>query len=300
MARRGRRRKGTIDSAAFTAIVPVLALLPAWFASMSLLWLVTSVFFDTPYAAFMFVAALGSVVMFLPLTQRLFVTRMLGVRNPDDHERRRLNGASRIVAAAAGTPQRRFVFGVEETREVNAFACGGHILVVSSFALTALDDEELTGVVAHEFSHHLGAHTIGLSLAQWFSLPVLLFARFGDVCTSVAAGPVEKLRSRPGAERHLARVIEAGLAGFSWLFNATLLVAQRLNDFVGRDAEFRADRRVVELGFGRQLSRALTHVASRDVSAIGRSRTERVFSSHPPARTRIARIEALLRSRRRQ
>ena len=83
------------------------------------------------------------------------------------------------------------------------------------------------------------------------------------------------------------------------MFNSTLSVARNVNDFVGRDAEFFADRRVVELGFGRQLSRALAHVAPRDEGTIGRSRLDRVYSSHPPARTRIARIDALLRSRRR-
>jgi len=278
-----RRRKTFIDSSALTA--------------MSLIWVVVAIPFDTSYVTFIGTAALASVVMFLPATQRIFVTRMLGVRTPERHERRRLDTAARMVLAAARTPKRRFVFAIDESSDVNAFACGGHILVVSSFALDKLDDDELLGVVAHEFSHHLGAHTVGLSFAQWFSLPVLLFARLGEFTRKVARSPLRRLEAMEGAARHIARALDVVLRGFSWLFGATLVTAQRLNDLVGRDAEFHADRRVVELGFGRQLSRALTHVAARDGSSIGRSRHERIFSSHPPARTRIARIEALLRSR---
>lgn len=292
-----RRRKTFIDSSALTAIVPVLALLPAWLAAMSLIWFVVAIPFDTSYVTFIGTAALASVVMFLPATQRIFVTRMLGVRTPERDERRRLDTAARMVLAAARTPKRRFVFAIDESSDVNAFACGGHILVVSSFALDKLDDDELLGVVAHEFSHHLGAHTVGLSFAQWFSLPVLLFARLGEFTRKVARSPLRRLEAMEGAARHIARALDVVLRGFSWLFGATLVTAQRLNDLVGRDAEFHADRRVVELGFGRQLSRSLTHVAARDGSSIGRSRHERIFSSHPPARTRIARIEALLRSR---
>lgn len=292
-----RRRKTFIDSSALTAIVPVLALLPAWLSAMSLIWVVVAIPFDTSYVTFIGTAALASVVMFLPATQRIFVTRMLGVRTPERDERRRLDTAARMVLAAARTPKRRFVFAIDESSDVNAFACGGHILVVSSFALDKLDDDELLGVVAHEFSHHLGAHTVGLSFAQWFSLPVLLFARLGEFTRKVARSPLRRLEAMEGAARHIARALDVVLRGFSWLFGATLVTAQRLNDLVGRDAEFHADRRVVELGFGRQLSRALTHVAARDGSSIGRSRHERIFSSHPPARTRIARIEALLRSR---
>jgi len=297
LERVARRRRTFIDSSALTAVVPVVALLPAWLAATSLIWFVVSIPFDTSYLFFIITTALASVVMFLPVTQRIFVTRMLGVRTPDAEERRRLDVAARMVLAAARTPKRHFVLAIDESGDVNAFACGGHILVVSSFALDNLDDDELLGVVAHEFSHHLGAHTVGLSFAQWFSLPVLLFARLGEFMRRTARAPLRRLAATSGIAQHVARTLNVTLSGFSWLFGATLVTAQRLNDLVGRDAEFHADRRVVELGFGRQLSRALTHVAARDGSSVGRSRHERIFSSHPPARTRIARIEALLRSR---
>ena len=45
--------------------------------------------------------------------------------------------------------------------ELNAFACGGHLVVVTTFAIDELPEHELAGVLAHELSHHLGMHTVG-------------------------------------------------------------------------------------------------------------------------------------------
>lgn len=294
-----RKSRGRVDSSALTAVIPVVALLPAWFVATSLCFAIASIPFDPGYLTFMLIAAGGSVVMFVPLTQRLFVTRLLGVRSPTRDEAKRLEAAVRVVGAAAGNPDRRFVLAVDESDDVNAFACGGHILVVSSFAIRELDDDELTGVVAHEYGHHLGAHTIGLSFAQWFSLPVIVFARVGRFLHRIADSQHRRYDDQPGPNAYAWRLVTIGLTCFAWLFQASLFAAQRLNNFAGRDAEFQADRRVVALGFGRQLSRALEHAAAREGSSLNRTWHERIFSSHPPARTRIARIEAMLRSRRR-
>ena len=70
--------------------------------------------------------------------------------------------------------------------ELNAFACGGHLVVVTSFAIEELTARELSGVLAHELSHHLGLHTVALTLGHWLSLPVLLLARVGFFLQNVA------------------------------------------------------------------------------------------------------------------
>jgi Zn-dependent protease with chaperone function len=283
-----------IDSSALTAVIPVVAILPAWFVATSLCFLATDVVFDPGYAGFMSVAALGSVVMFLPLTQRLFVTRLLGVRSPSPDEAKRLESAVRIVATSADNGNRRFILAIDESPEVNAFACGGHILVVSSFAVRNLHDE---------YAHHHGAHTIGLSFAQWFALPVVVFARTGFRLRTFAERQRMKAEFRPGGysavSGHFLRAASAVLNTFAVLFEASLRASQNLNNVVGRNAEFQADRRVVAMGFGRHLAQALGHARSNDQSMIDRTWHERIFSSHPPARTRIARIEAMLRSGRR-
>jgi Zn-dependent protease with chaperone function len=70
-----------------------------------------------------------------------------------------------------------------------------------------------------------------------------------------------------------------------------------VNNVVGKEAEFQADARAVRLGFGRQLSGALAHVMAQGTSPRPLHWRERIFASHPPARTRMAKIEAQLRAR---
>ena len=92
----------------------------------------------------------------------------------------------------------------------------------------------------------------------------------------------------------LGRFIGVLLTGVGWLFLAGVLGANLLGNWVGRASEFQADRRAVEMGFGRQLASAL-----REVIAASGARQHgwraRVFATHPPARTRVARIDAMLR-----
>ncbi|NDC45437.1 MAG: hypothetical protein EBZ55_05030 [Actinobacteria bacterium] len=117
--------------------------------------------------------------LFLRPVQRAIFTRVLGARRANADELVRLSEAWNVVAEAHGIPRQRFVLAVVDSDDLNAFACGGHLLVVSSYAARNLTHEELTGVLAHELSHHLGSHTVGLTFAQWMSLPIIGLARLG-------------------------------------------------------------------------------------------------------------------------
>ena len=41
-------------------------------------------------------------------------------------------------------------------------------------------------MLAHELSHHLGMHTVALTIRHWLSLPVVLLARIGFWLENVA------------------------------------------------------------------------------------------------------------------
>jgi len=180
-----------------------------------------------------------------------------------------------------------------------------HILVVSSSAVEHLSDEELTGVVAHEMSHHLGAHTVALSIGQWLSLPIIACARLGFFLQGTALRIEHALVPRHEYFRIPSKLITSLFTATAWIFQASLLSAHILNNIVGKNAEFQADARAVTLGFGKQLSTALSRFTFAHQDAQQDSRTlrlakkqwhEKIFSSHPEARTRIARIEAQLRT----
>jgi Zn-dependent protease with chaperone function len=206
--------------------------------------------------------------------------------------------AWRPVVQFNDLPLHRYVLAVLPSNELNAFACGGHLVVVTTYALEELPRDELSGVLAHELSHHLGFHTVGLTLSQWLSIPVMLLARIGFFLQNVASAATTSFVQHSSAMTALGRLIAAMLTAVSWVFLSGLLLSNALSNAVGRNAEFQADRRVVNMGFGRPLALALR----RGLAEFGSERPvgwrQRVAMSHPPARTRVARIEAQLRGRR--
>jgi Zn-dependent protease with chaperone function len=104
--------------------------------------------------------------------------------------------------------------------------------------------------------------------------------------------------SHSSALSALGRLVAALLTAVSWVFLSGLVAANMMSNAVGRNAEFQADARAVHMGFGRPLAVALR----RFISEIGTDRPtswrDRLAMTHPPARTRVARIEATLRGRR--
>lgn len=300
-----REQRKSVESSAFSAVIPVIALLPAWFVSTSLFWWCFSLVFSINFFIFHSVVALGAGLMFFLPAQRLFVVRLLGTRAPNAQETSRLTPLIKIVAQSARLHTPRFVVAIDESNDINAFACGGHILVVSSAALEHLSDEELTGVIAHEMSHHLGAHTVALSIGQWLSLPIIACARLGFFLEGTALRIEKFLVQRHQYFRVPSKLITSLFTATAWIFQASLLSAHILNNIVGKNAEFQADARTVTLGFGKQLSGALSRFTLGHANAQHEHRSlrlakkqwhEKIFSSHPEARTRIARIEAQLRT----
>ena len=300
-----RQQRKSVESSAFSAVIPVIALLPAWFVSTSIFWWFFSLIFSVNFFIFHSVVALGAGLMFFLPAQRLFVVRLLGTRAPNAQETARLTPLIKIVAQSARLHTPRFVVAIDESDDINAFACGGHILVVSSSAVEHLSDEELTGVVAHEMSHHLGAHTVALSIGQWLSLPIIACARLGFFLQGTAQRIEKFLVERHQYFRLPSKIITSLFAAIAWIFQASLVSAHLLNNIVGKNAEFQADARAVSLGFGKQLSAALSRFTlshensqhdSRKLRLEKKEWHEKIFSSHPEARTRIARIEAQLRT----
>lgn len=292
------RRRSTarvVEAGALTALAPLVALVPVWLLALLVLWLPTRWWWDVPFAA----VALGhlalGVVFFLRPVQRVVLARLMGTREPTPDEHARLDPAWRTVAQASRIRPDRFVLTVVDEEDINAFASGGHLLVVSSFAVSHLPTDELAGVLAHELSHHLGSHTVALTLAQWLSLPILLLARVGFFLQNVAQAASDTLMQRSEVLVALGRLVAALLTAVSWLFLSGLIASQALANVVGRGAEFQADRRAVHLGFGRELSRALRRVIAAGHVSRPATWLERVQASHPPALTRVARIDALMR-----
>jgi Zn-dependent protease with chaperone function len=291
MNRGGRR----IESSAVAALAPVLMLLPVSLAALFVFWYPLHLVWDVSYTWFALGYLASVIVLFVKPVQVSVLARLLGARRPTRDERARLDTAWRSVLQAAGLPARRYVLAVLPADELNAFACGGHLVVVTSLAIDALPRDELAGVLAHELSHHLGFHTVALTIAQWLSVPVLVLSRIGFFLQNVAAAATTSYASHSAALTAIGRVVSALLTAVSWVFLSGLLAANAVGNLAGRGAEFQADHRAVAMGFGSELSSALRRVIALGGGERPRTWRERLATTHPPALTRVARIEAIRR-----
>ena len=288
--------KRQVDLAAISSLAPVAALLPTWAIAIAIFWLPFWKFTDVSFPLFAFAALSLGIILFSKSIQKLFLARLLGARQPTYEESVALYQAWRRVAKANHISTSSFLLAVVDSNELNAFASGGHLLVVSSFAVNELDNNELTGVLAHELSHHLGSHTVALTVAQWLSLPILLLARTGFILQTIAEAISDTLGSRLSIVKFFGILASAALTIVSSIFVSGLIVAQTLSNAVGYSSEFQADRRVVRMGFGRELLHALSRVADQTNYLEQFSHDQILGSSHPPARERATRLEALLQT----
>jgi len=285
-----------VEAPAIAAFMPVLALAPVWLLAMLVFWWPVQLVWPHPFWIASVVYLLCAVLLFLRPVQRLMLIGLLGARRPHPSEAGLLLPAWRRVAQANHIPPNRYMLAVLDADELNAFAVGGHLLVVSSYAVKRLDEVELEGVLAHELAHHLGMHTVALTISQWMSIPILLLAQVGFFLQNVARAATDAFASNSMALTIVGRFIGTLLTAVGWVFLAGVIGANLLGNWVGRSSEFQADQRAVEMGFGRQLSAAL-RLALATSGPRQRGWRARLFATHPPARTRVARIDAMLRAR---
>ena len=284
-----------LDTSAFAAMAPVVALLPVWLIAIGLIWLPLKLISDVSYFFFSSMAMLFGVVLFSRPVQRIVFARMLGARQPTPHELLALQPAWNVVSQANHFLPNRFVLAIVDSNETNAFACGGHLLVVSSYAIEHLRQDQLTGVLAHELSHHMGGHTVALTISQWMSLPVVGLARLGIWLRNSAQRATSKFTEQYVAARFFVQALTTLLTAISYLLLSGFKAAQVLNSKVGRASEYRADARAAQMGFGHELVSALRNVDKHEVQKGMRLRPTLSTSTHPPAGTRVAKLEALLK-----
>ena len=221
--------------------------------------------------------------------------RLLGARNPTSREQAILAESWQPIVQRNELQRRQFVLAVVDTESLNAFACGGHLVVVSSQAIEQLDSKQLSGVLAHELSHHLGLHTVALTITQWMILPITMLSRVGMRLRGVAESATIAFAQRIPLLHALGLFVAAFLHVASWLLMLNVSLATLLGNAASRATEFHADRRAAQLGFGNHL---LAAMRKWDAGAqrIERGNVwQRIFESHPPMRLRINKLALYLR-----
>ena len=160
--------------------------LPVSLVALAAFWLLVRLVAPVPYWAFAAGYLGAGVLMFLRPIQRVLLSFLYGSRRPKPEELDRLEPAWLDVHRQAALPARRFVLAVTDSPELDAYACGGHVVAVSTGTLELLPDDELRGVLAHELGHHLGLHTVAFTITHWLSLPIITLARIGFLLERLA------------------------------------------------------------------------------------------------------------------
>jgi Zn-dependent protease with chaperone function len=267
----------------FTLLALFVVWLPiGWLAGVDFWWFVV---------AFL----VAGLLLFVRAIQVLVLTPLLRARRPTVDEAAVIEPLWAQIAQANGLPASRYVVRVLPSDELNAFACGGHLVLVTSFAVHDLSQAQLRGVLAHELSHHLGLHTVAITIGHWLSTPVVLLARIGFFLENVGRAAAASFGERSPLIAAIGSVAAVVMHALSWIFTAALRGSDALANLVGHASEFEADRRAVRMGFGRELASALRALLAQGTGRRPIGWRARLAASHPPARTRVARIEALMR-----
>jgi predicted Zn-dependent protease len=135
------------------------------------------------------------------------------------------------LAASSETPQQPFTFFMMRDRQINAFATlGGYIGMNAGLVITAENEAEVAGVVAHEIAHVSQRHVLrAVERARKDQIPILL-AMIGAIAASQAAGS-GSADSADSSSNATAAAITGAMA----------LMAQRQIDYT-RSNESEADR----------------------------------------------------------
>jgi STE24 endopeptidase len=243
------------------------------------------------------------------------------LRRPRPAELARIAPALERVCRRAGVDPGRYLLRVEDKRQVNAFALGGHLLSVTRTALE-LPDDLLEAVLAHELGHHRHLHPLAIILGWWYLLPfeagdrlvrairrvtrwlARSFGRLSDRTGGLAGG-----RGPEGALGMLvllvllAVLVVAGtvlvvVLGVVWLPLALLVqLARVLSAALARAGEKAADRHAAELGYGPALIQVLGLFLQVERSVPPPRGMAALLRSHPSSQSRIDAITQTLHLR---
>ncbi len=230
------------------------------------------------------------------------------LRRPRAAELARITPALDRVCRRAGTDPHRYLLRVEEKRQVNAFALGGHVLAVTRMALE-LPDDMLEAVLAHEVGHHRHLHPLAIILGWWYLLPfeagdrllrairrltrwlARTFGRLNDRTGGLAGG-----RAPDGALGMLVLLLVLGVlvvAGGVLVVALLVRLATVLSAALSRAGEHAADRHAAELGYGPGLVQVLFLFQQAEFAAPRPRGMAALLRSHPSSQ---ARIDAIRRS----
>ena len=187
---------------------------------------------------------------------------------------------------------------IREDDSLNAFAMGRTTVCVNR-GLLNLNDEQIKGILGHEFGH-LATHdtdlTLLITVGNFIVTAIITFIRVILMLYSMLVSLISIFCGEEGGFVRLMNAFATFMTtllinGFMWLWSQVgiLLVMK-----TSRDAEFEADAFACDLGYAEGMLTFFRQLSQMDRGAGMRSRGNifaALASSHPATDKRIAKIE---------
>jgi predicted Zn-dependent protease len=205
-----------------------------------------------------------------------------------------VNRVGTFAAQYSDFPERRFMFQVLDSDEINAYACpGGYILITRGAVVFAQNEAELAFILSHEIAHVGFKHMMN-TLTKMNKKELEKAAEAGKAPKRIYANDKARMRPIPeesetgatlarymaGSSTTMLSVLQAARAGMSVIFEKGL----------DKDLEFQADREgekfAVRAGYDPKAGRAYL---DRMMRAKGVD-NEILHATHPSFKDRIARL----------
>lgn len=230
--------------------------------------------------------------------------------NPDNLKERRLMHLVEGLAVSAGFSRVPDLY-IIPTRVPNAFASGLNekdaFIGVTQGLLDQMNDQQLEGVLAHEFGHiihrDIMLNQLVVGLISALLVLVVIIERLGFL--SLISGGNNRKRSRDDNNGGAAVLIVLLLVLL--IRPLTMLISALLQSAISRQREYAADAIAVRLcSYNEGLASALEklgmedHYSDEEIESLGSKQlaamyihfpsVNELFSTHPPIHDRVARL----------
>ncbi|HEV3212921.1 MAG TPA: M48 family metalloprotease [Acidimicrobiales bacterium] len=216
--------------------------------------------------------------------------RVRGYRRLSRQEVRRIAPLVKSVAEAMeldGLPR----FSMSDEAMPNAWT---HMrtIVLTTGLLQMLDDDELTGVLAHELHHWRSGDAVGLRLVWTAALPIALLL---DVGSWIAGGSGVAAQKRDdSSSQRTARPRGGFIAFVGWVIAwapwvITKFILAPVAAATQRRYEYEADAAAAAIGLSTALSSALRKMGAFEAGRAGWERA--IVATHPPTELRLEALE---------
>jgi Zn-dependent protease with chaperone function len=291
---RRRRLRRTVDA---TTLWQLAILVVVWAGGASLVALVAESARAWTHVETLTVVAVwtaSGLAVFVPPVEVVLGRVILRLRKPSPEQLAVLRSAWTNVCAQAGVKGDRYVLRVQPSGYLNATAGAGHLVGVTTTALS-LTPRQLEAVLAHELGHHLAGHAMIGLLHGWYSWPLRLVVRLCGIVGRIAGIAMAVLR--PFAPLLALAILPLALLScVGSLLVPLVALPVTLSTVVMRRSELRADGTAVRLGYGADLLGLYRWFAARELPPPRGFRSLRAFlgNSHPRFDVRVRALERAL------